>query len=86
MHLEVIQIITAILAIIALTSAAYLGITHANDLQTSRTNAANDSCHLLRGLVYAATYKAPQQRAAADAYIAHTPLRDCRVYAREVVR
>jgi hypothetical protein len=70
------QILTSIVAIIALT----LTIIHLNDVKTSRRDAAYDSCYLLRGLVFAATTNAPTQRAAAAAYIRGTVLRDCALY------
>lgn len=82
------QAVTSIAATIALgvaTVALVVALVHAGDVATSRRDSARDSCQLLRGLMYAATTKAPKQRAAARAYINHTPLRDCRIYAARIV-
>jgi hypothetical protein len=80
--LELVQVATAIAATIALA----LAIARAGDVTTSRRDAAADSCHLLRGLVLAGSTHDPQDRAAERAYINRTPLRDCRAYARLVIR
>jgi hypothetical protein len=71
-----------VIAIVALVIAV-IGLTQTT---ANRRLAARDSCRLLRGLVYAATTRAPMQRHAADAYIARTPLHDCTHYARKLVR
>lgn len=49
----------------------------------SRALAAEDSCYLLRGLVASAT--PPAQKAKAAAYIAATPLHNCKTYGRKLV-
>lgn len=72
-------------AITGLAAVAALIITLVA-IQTSRTDAARDSCHLLRGLVRAATSNAPRQRAAALAYVSRTPLRNCNRYAQDITR
>lgn len=49
---------------------------------TSRINARRDTCHLIVGLVTAATSKSPAASRAAQAYVDRTPLRDCNRYAQ----
>lgn len=66
-----------IVAIIALTNQY-------QNIQTSRHDAARDTCYLLRGLVYAATKTAPASRASAKAYINSTNLKDCNAYADQL--
>jgi hypothetical protein len=80
--LRVTQIVTSVIAIVALSFA----IAALTETTHSRRESARDSCQLLRGLVYAATTKAPAQRTAAAAYIARTPLHDCNAYARQLIK
>ena len=80
--LELLQIVTVVVAVIGL-GLAIVDYAHLSD---SRRRAAEDSCLLLRGLVFAATTNAPKQRAAAAAYIHRTPLRNCEIYARKTVK
>lgn len=74
------QIATLLLALVALA----VGLANLNAktsaIQTSRYDTRLGTCYLLRGLVHAAA--PPGRQAIADAYIARTPLRDCRRYAR----
>lgn len=74
------SIIGAVVAVIALMIA----ISHQNDVTTSRRESARDSCLLFRGLVRHAT--PPSRSADERAFELRTPLYDCRVYARSVVR
>lgn len=79
--LRALQVITSIGAIAGLVVATIAILLAVN----ARRESAHDSCELLRGLVYAATTHAPRQRAAANAYIQATPLRNCNDYARRLV-
>lgn len=63
--------------------AIILSLLHAGDEAASRRNAAYDSCQLVLGLVQTST--PASRRSAADAYVRHTPLRDCHLYARKLV-
>lgn len=72
--LVTVQILSLIIGLSAIGTAIYLQ-------NQSRKGARQDSCHLLIGLVNAATSHAPKAQAAANAYIHRTPLRNCHVYA-----
>lgn len=73
--LHLVAIVALVLAIVGLVK-----INH------SRRASARDSCQLLRGLVLTAVKSAPAQHAAAMNYINRTPLRNCTLYASEIVR
>jgi hypothetical protein len=77
--LEILWVVTVLLA----TAALILAAARSGDVLTSRRDAARDSCHLLLGLVQAAT--PASRRADANAYIAHTSLHNCDAYARHIV-
>lgn len=62
-----------------------LVLLHLNDVPTARTESARDSCQLIKGLALAATGGSKQATARATAYIASTPLKDCRIYADRIV-
>jgi hypothetical protein len=53
-------------------------------IQVSRQHSARDTCELLRGLVLTST--TPARIAQARAFVARTPLRDCRAYSVRVTR
>lgn len=80
--LHVADIATRVAALIALT-LAIIGLANS---AASRRESAKDSCRLLYGLVFSATTGAPAQRAAANAFVARTPLHNCDAYARAIVR
>lgn len=80
--LLVANIVTCLLALAGL-SIAILGLTNQKEI---RRDAARDSCQLLRGLVFHATEGNPKGRKAAAHYVAGTPLRDCTVYAKDIVK
>lgn len=83
--LELLSVVTAVIAIAAFTLAIVDLEGSAAGVRTSRQDSARDSCQLLRGLVYAATNGNPDGRTAANAYIHRTSLRDCNSYARKIV-
>lgn len=81
-HMAVLQVLSgAILIVISV-----LVIVHLNDVNTSRYDAARDSCRLLTGLVTTAASASPVAERRARTYIRHTPLRDCNKYAHSVIR
>lgn len=59
-----------------------VAIVSIEDAVAARTNARRDTCHLIKGLAYAATSNSPKARLAASKYVDRTPLRDCDVYAK----
>lgn len=83
--LTITSVITAALAILALVLSYQAFNDRLNSVQASRTAAALDTCYLLRGLVFSATQEAHAARAGANAYIHATQLRNCRMYAYNVI-
>lgn len=84
-RLAIVQTVVALIALGGITVAIISLEIQASEVRSSRLAAGIDSCKLLRGLVSAATTHAPKDRRAAAAYIARTPLRDCRLYAAELL-
>lgn len=81
-RLFIAQLLTAIVAIGALVVAVASFDAKAAAIQTSRRNAREDNCYLLRGLAVAA---APDnQLAEVHAYFHKTPLHNCDAYARSL--
>lgn len=83
--LTITSVITAVLATGALVISLLAFNNRLDSVQASRTAAALDTCYLLRGLVFAATQEAHHARAGANAYINATQLRNCRMYAYNVI-
>ena len=80
--LEVLSAFTGIVAIASLVLALVAFSHGLADIQTSRERAAEDSCHLIRGLVLEAT---PRHRlAAAITYLDRSPLANCHRYGAQV--
>lgn len=84
--LVVVQLIVNMISIAALI-LAIIGLSDITRAETvSRRGSAVDSCHLLRGLVFHATAGNPTGRRESARFIAGTPLHNCTVYARALVK
>ena len=76
-----------VVGLLTLTSLAAIGALVLVVVLTAnaRREAAVDSCRFVKGLVIEATPPAPGPRARARAYIAGSPLADCKLYAHRLV-
>lgn len=76
-RIAVVQLIVAVAAVAVLIAAILVA-------ENARHEAARDSCTLIVGLARAAAGTSQRALTQANAYIAHTQLRDCGVYAGHV--